>query len=213
MSSRTEDDIVSQRIDPAKRPQRLPKEVRRRQIIKATIACLSRSGPEKWTLRQVSRDIGIAPSLVTYFFETWSELLVAAYRTLADRFETEFADIAERPGLSPDERVELYVDAYFSEFWMSDEIAGAYIAFWALARSEPALQAEMDRFSGLARAGLRPVLAAYADQPSAQAEDHADTAYFLLSGLWYEMAVNPSTVRPVDARRLSKAYLRAMPSR
>jgi len=44
-------------------------------------------------MRQVARDLGVAPSLISYFFASWSELLAEAYRTLAQRFEAERREI------------------------------------------------------------------------------------------------------------------------
>lgn len=190
------------------RQQRLGAEERRRQIVEATIACLARAGPERWTLRQVSRDLGVAPSLVTHFFHSWDELVIAAYRALAERFEREFAEIARRPGMTARARLDLYVERYFAPRWTGEEIAGAYIAFWALGRSQPRLRAEMDRFSEAMRGSLNPLVVECAEERGiGAAEQTFETFYFLLSGLWYETAVNPGSVRDPGPADRARAFL------
>lgn len=187
---------------------RLAADERRRQIVEATIACLARNGPEKWTLRQVSRDLGVAPSLVTHFFQSWNELLLAAYRALAERFDEEFSGIAAQAGLDPRARLDLYVARYFSARWTSEEIAGAYIAFWTLGRSEQRLRDEMDRVSGMMRASLFPLVAeCAAERGRRDVEPIFETFHFLLSGLWYETAVNPGSVRDPGPAERARGFL------
>ncbi len=190
------------------RQQRLDAGERRRTIVEATIACLARSGPGRWTLRQVSRDLGIAPSLVTHFFQSWDELVIAAYRTLAERFEDEFSQIAARPGVTARARLDLYIDGYFSERWTGEEVAGAYVAFWALGRSQPRLRAEMDRFAEAMRGSLLPLIVeSAAERGAGDAGQVYETFYFLLSGLWYEGAVNPGSVRDPGPAERARAFL------
>ena len=194
------------------RPQRLGAAERRRQIVGATIVCLARNGPERWTLRQVSREAGVAPSLVTHFFQSWNDLLLAAYRDLAERFEDEFSGIEARADLTPRARLDFYVERYFSDRWISADIAGAYIAFWTLGRSEPRLQVEMDRVSEMMRGTLLPLVAACVSgrggaKEGGQAALIGETFHFLLSGLWYETAVSPGSVRDPGPAARAKAFL------
>lgn len=190
------------------RQQRLGAEERRRRIVEATIACLARAGPDRWTLRQVARDLGVAPSLVTHFFLTWDELVIAAYRALAERFELEFSEVAGRFEMTARARLDLYVENYFSPRWTDGDVAGAYIAFWALGRSQPRLRADMDRFSETMRGSLFPLIAECAEgRGSAAADQISETFHFLLSGLWYETAVNPGSVCDPGPVERARAFL------
>ena len=192
-----------------KATRRSPDE-RRRQIIQATIARLAREGPEGWTLRQVSRDLSVSPSLVNYFFESWGDLVVASYRDLASRFEADIAATTSDNAFTAAKRLDAYIDQYFSDVWMSDDVAGAYIAFWALARRETALSAEMARFTDAMRATLKPLVEEIAEAHGApdRAPSIADTLYFLMNGLWYEIAVNPAILTPADAKAKLRDYLK-----
>ena len=72
--SRSEEKPASRRLKP---------EERRRQAIEATLACLARDGAPGTGIRQVAREMGVAPSLVNYLFGSRSQLFLAAYETLA----------------------------------------------------------------------------------------------------------------------------------
>ncbi|MEM7177720.1 MAG: TetR/AcrR family transcriptional regulator [Pseudomonadota bacterium] len=196
-------------VEATTRQRRRAPEERRRQIIEATIACLAQSGPEKWSLRQVSRDIGIAPSLITYMFATWNDLLVAAYSDLGERFGAQFSEISRREGLTARARLDLCIDAYFADEWLSADVAGAYIAFWTLGRSERRLRDVMDQFAEMKQRDLIPLLREYAAEcrVDCDVEALADTFYFLLSGLWYEVAVNPDAVMRPGPRGQARRFL------
>lgn len=189
--------------------QRLSAANRRSQIIEATLARLAKHGPEDWTLRQVARDLGIAPSLVTYFFETWGEVLVSAYRELFERFKAEVAEI-ESAELDGPARLDAIVDLYLGE-GAHGETAGAYVALWAFARQEPRLRAEMTAYSETAQAAFARALSGYARERGVTADLSVTTQalYVLLEGFWYDMAVNPSHLSPVQARASLWAFLDA----
>ena len=189
--------------------QRLSAEERRAQIVEATLTCLARHGPEDWTLRQVARDLGVAPSLVTYFFATWNDLLVAAYRTLSERFQ---ADVAEIESAEPDGRgrLDAIVELYLGE-GAHGETAGAYVALWAFARQEPRLRAEMTAYSRAAQVSFACALDGYARECGIKADlsAAAQALYVLLEGYWYEMAVDPAYLSPDEARASLWAFLDA----
>lgn len=180
--------------------QRLSAEARRAQIVEATIACLARHGPEDWTLRQVARNLGVAPSLVTYFFATWNDLLVETYRALSGRFQLEIVQIecAELDGRAT---LEAIVALYFGEGALG-ETASAYLALGAFARQEPRLHAEMTAYSEAAQVAFRRALTSYARERGLKADlsATAQALHVMLEGFWYDMAVNPGRLSPAQAR-------------
>lgn len=183
--------------------RRLKAEDRRRQIVAATVARLATRGPEEWTLRQVARDVGVAPSLITYFYTSWSGLLISAYRLLAERHDAEAARIASA-GLDGRARLAAIVDLYVGEEVARDESSGAHIALWALSRREPQLRREMARFSESSAVVVREALEAHARELGIERDvgAAARTLYVLLEGLWYEMTVNPDYMTLAEGRAM-----------
>ena len=204
---------MTQRKATAEQPtRRLSPEQRRREIIEGTVAALAAHGPQKCSLRQVARDMGIAPSLLTYFFNSWAELLLETYRWLADLTEKDFDDLAARRGEDPKLNLQAYLDLYFSDTWTRDEVAGAYISLWALARGEVDLKTEMLAFSEKDRARARPYLEAYLASRGVNANFDALNEAFcvMLSGVWFEIAVNPIAMNREQGMKSAWTFLDAI---
>jgi AcrR family transcriptional regulator len=77
------------------RRKRLKHDERRQKIIETTLTCLARDGAEGTSLRSVCREMGVAPSLVTHFFDGWHDLLVAAYDLLVEGFMSTLAPVIQ----------------------------------------------------------------------------------------------------------------------
>lgn len=192
--------------------KRLSPEQRRREIIDGTIAALAAHGPQKCSLRQVARDMGIAPSLLTYFFNSWAELLLETYRWLAEATDRDYAALAAQCGSDPKQNLQDYLGLYFSDKWTRDEVAGAYISFWALARGEVDLKTEMLAFSEKDRARARPYLESYLTSRGVTVNVDALNEAFcvMLSGIWYEIAVNPIAMTREQGMKIAWTFLDAI---
>lgn len=214
---------MTQRKTPSKQPRpvrpaaesttkRLSPEQRRREIVAGTVRALAAHGPQKCSLRQVARDMGIAPSLLTYFFNSWAELLRETYRWLAEMTDRDYADLANRRGPDPRQNLQDYLDLYFSDKWTRDEVAGAYISLWALARGEVDLKTEMLAFSEKDRARARPYLEDYLSSRGVTENIDALNEAFcvMLSGIWYEIAVNPIAMTREQGMKSAWTFLDAI---
>ena len=192
--------------------RRLSPERRRHEIIQGTIKALADHGPQKCSLRQVARDMGIAPSLLTYFFNSWAELLLETYRWLADMTEKDYDNLASRLGPDPKQNLQDYLDLYCTDKWTADDVAGAYISFWALSRGEVDLKTEMLAFSERDRARARPFLEAYLTSRGVTENIDALNEAFcvMLSGIWYENAVNPLAMTREQGMKSAWTFLNAI---
>jgi TetR/AcrR family transcriptional regulator, transcriptional repressor of bet genes len=195
----------------AGKPQsRLSHAERRGQLEEATLTCLARYGAQGAGLRQVCRDLGVAPSLVSYFFDGWEGLLLSAYRLLEKRALDEYRQIAKMQGTAR-ERLDRLIERNVSPAWLSDEVVGAYIALWDLSRTMPELKAEFTRFH---RARRRIVSALFSEltgtrRRRADADLLAAGFVVFLDGLWLELGLNPRNLRPRDAVRMCRIWIDA----
>ena len=84
--------------------------VRRRQIIAATRACLTRLGLEATSLPAIAREAAIAPSLIQHYFRDRDDLLTetfrALYRAQSDRIRRGLARAA-----TPEDRLAVLLEA------------------------------------------------------------------------------------------------------
>ena len=195
----------------AERRKRLRPDERRQQIIETTLICLARDGAEGTSLRSVCREAGVAPSLVTHFFQRWHDLLVAAYDLLVERFMAKLAPVVQADYPSARARMETVIDVYLSTDWAGDSSIGASIAFWQLSRGMPELKAAFGRYLAGRRHLLRQALDALVAETGAKVDVAELTACFMLmlDGIWLEISLNPEGEADTPAHRLCWFWLDA----
>lgn len=71
---------------------------RRAEIIRATLAVVTRDGASGVTHRAVAKQAGITTSLSTYYFATLDDLLVAALSSVAEGYTERIRGIIDGPG-------------------------------------------------------------------------------------------------------------------
>jgi len=160
-------------------------------------------------LRQVARDMGVAPSLITYFFTTWSDLLLHSYRALVQAHDADIQGLQSRYTQDAAANMDLYLSTFFSETWTSDRVAGAHISLWALARGDVDLSGEMAQTTRSMKGQTAPLVRDLIVARKGQADPDAvnDAFYALTSGLWYELAVNPGALTAGRALEMAWTYL------
>lgn len=95
--------VGSQRTDPATREpgasardgRRARGELRRAEIIAATLTVVERDGAGRVTHRTVAREAGVTASSAIYYFATLDDLLVAALTTVAEDYARQIQEICE----------------------------------------------------------------------------------------------------------------------
>jgi AcrR family transcriptional regulator len=152
-------------------------------------------------VRQVCRDLQVAPSLVNHFFDGWNDLLLSAYRLLAERALEEYGEITELDDAPARLRLRRLIERNVSPAWLSEDVVGAYVALWDLSRTVPQLKREFTRFHRKRRQIVARLLAEMAGEPrpSREIELMAAGLVVFMDGLWLELGLNPGNIPPSRA--------------
>lgn len=196
--------------EPATPPRkRMRHDERRRAIIETTLLCLARDGAEGASLRSVCRELGVAPSLVTHFFDSWRDLLDAAYQTLVGRLTAQLTAVVDATYPSARIRMDAVIAVYLSTDWAGENSIGASIAFWQLSRTFPELRQSFGRYLAIRRRLLRRALAALAEEKGEAVDVGRLTDGFMLmlDGIWLEISLNPGSIDAKRTRRLCWFWL------
>jgi AcrR family transcriptional regulator len=194
------------------RQKRLRHDERRRRIIETTLTCLARHGAEGTTLRSVCREMGVAPSLITHFFEGWHDLLFAAYEMLSEQFIAHLAPILEHTFPSERARMDELIRSYLATDWAVENNVGANIALWQLSRTVVDLRGPFTRcLEGRTRV-LSQALARLAAEAGASIDVNEITTCFILmlDGVWLELSLNPGNIAEQRARQLCWTWIDAV---
>jgi TetR/AcrR family transcriptional repressor of bet genes len=181
------------RVNPPRKHRRLAPSERRESLIAAALDCLSRLGPHGTGVREICNRAGVSAGLLRHYFDGKDALIIEAYRTLTQEYHGSLRGVLSGPAQSAEQRLRSFFDAYFSNQVTGEERVGAYIAFWTLGRTEPAIQ----RIQRAAHRKLRKLLATVLNDLAGDrgvkidAEQVATSLIALLDGFWLDMCIDP----------------------
>jgi TetR/AcrR family transcriptional repressor of bet genes len=110
------------------------KDLRRAQLIEATIDSIARYGFARTTLADVARQAKLSQGIVSFYFESKEELLIATLRHMVEAYEAFSAAAVARAGQSPAARLEALVAADFDPAMASRKQVTVWYAFWGETR-------------------------------------------------------------------------------
>ncbi len=130
-------------------------EVRREEILAATVDQAGRLGMERLRVRDVAESLGISSGLVFYQFDTKDRLLAAALEHAVDR-DLARLDRAVARGSDPLDRLRRVICGYgptgAARGWT------LWIDAWAMALRHPPIRTTLRRLDGRWRAALRDAI-------------------------------------------------------
>jgi len=109
--------------------RREPEDVRRRQLMEATIDSLAEIGFNASTLSQIARRAGVSPGLVAHYFGDKDGLLEATLRFLAARVSRGTA-LRLAAARSPRARLQAVIDANLAPEEFDQRTGSVWLAFW-----------------------------------------------------------------------------------
>jgi TetR/AcrR family transcriptional regulator, transcriptional repressor of bet genes len=199
--------------------QRTPKfhretpAVRREALVEATLLSLKQYGHEGTSIRRISATAGVSIGLINHHFQSKSELIAAAYETLAVALQKSMRDQAENASLAPRDRLSGFFRASFAPEILDPAIFSVWLVFWSMVMHSPEMRIVHDRTYRQYRATLEALLAALAangDAPPFQLRSAAIALTALLDGLWVELSLSPSTFTARDAVGLCEDWVSAL---
>jgi TetR/AcrR family transcriptional repressor of bet genes len=177
-------------------PRKASREVRRQQLIDATIATLARVGFSRTTLTEVAATAGLSHGLIIFHFETKEKLLTETLQFMAreyrDNWERALAEAAKTPAA----QLDALIRADFTEAICAPDRLAAWSALWAEAQSRPIYQANcaehdleflnvIERLCAeLTAEGSYPVLPVHT----------ARAIRVTLNGLWFDLMTMTNTL-------------------
>lgn len=196
--------------DDKKRPRTTPPDVRRKQLIDATITCISRHGISGTTLMAVTREAGLSLGLVNFHFKSKDVLLSETLRALAEEHRALWMRALGRPDLSPADQLRAMVDAQFHPRICSRRKLAVWFGFFGEAEHRKAYRqssSHIDIERQEVSAGLCRSIIAEGGYERVDPEGVSLTLESLFDGLWLNMLMYPGKFRREDGARHVLAYL------
>lgn len=187
--------------------RREPEEVRRRQLIDATIDSLAEIGFNASTLAQIARRAGVSPGLVAHYFGDKDGLLEATLRFLSLRLYRSTA-ARLRAAVSPRARVQALIDANLAPEEFDQRTSSVWLAFWGQVLHSERLRRVQRVYQARMIANLRHDLRGLV----APGEVHriAVTIAAVIDGLWLRSSLSAAgETDSVSARHAASLFVDA----
>lgn len=187
--------------------RREPEEVRRRQLIDATIDSLAEIGFNASTLAQIARRAGVSPGLVAHYFGDKDGLLEATLRFLSLRLYRSTA-ARLRAAAGPRARVQALIDANLAPEEFDQRTSSVWLAFWGQVLHSERLRRVQRVYQARMIANLRHDLRGLVAPDEVQRI--AVTIAAVIDGLWLRSSLSAAgETDSVSARHAASLFVDA----
>lgn len=169
-------------------------DVRRQDLIAATLDCIAEYGLQGATVRQIADRAGVTPGLIRHYFTGKELMFQAAYREVVHTMFESASKAADEKIGDPAARLRTFLLANFEEPIIDPRMLSLWATFISQTGVDPALAAihregylsYRDRLEQLLAEAIK---AAGRDTGAAERRDMAIAINALLDGLWLEGCV------------------------
>lgn len=179
-------------------------EIRRRQLIEATIASIHDVGFSEASVKSIAAKAGVSAGIVHHYFEDKGELLEATLRQLGSNLS---ASVVRRlrTAKTAAHRLMAVVDGNLGPELFTPEAVSAWLAFWSQVPTHPRLARIQTVIIRRLHSNLVHALRPFLREPELQhvAQDLA----CLIDGIWLRAALSPSRPNGGDARRAAIEFI------
>jgi TetR/AcrR family transcriptional repressor of bet genes len=193
-----------------KKPRTAPPEARRKQLIEATITCISKYGISGTTLTTVTKEAGLSLGLVNFHFKSKDALLTETLKALAEEHRAIWMQALERDDLSAADKLSAIIDAQFHPRICNRKKLAVWFAFFGEAthrKSYHLTSSHIDIERQEISADLCREIVAEGGYAGADAKGVSLTLEGLFDGFWLNMLMYPAKFRREDGTHRVFAYL------
>jgi TetR/AcrR family transcriptional repressor of bet genes len=188
------------------------KEIRRKQLIDATIRAIGRFGYTSTTLTHVAGEAGLSPGIVNFYFKSKDQLLLATLEQIAEEYSAFWQAAMSKGKVAPAAGLEAMIEADFHASVCNPEKISIWYAFWAEAGNNPAYQGLVQRLE----TDYTVQTIALCDRIISEGGYGIDARTVavglnaMIDGLWFDCLMEPKVFNRNDAKRVCRSYLAAM---
>lgn len=181
------------------------RDLRRNELIDATIAAIAETGMSEITLATIAAQAGVSPALVNHYFNGKDDLLEAAMRRLAaDLGDAFLGHLPANP--TPMDRLHAVIDSCLLADNFRPGSMVTWLNFWAQVQHQPRFKRLhrliARRFRSNVAVAIRELV------PAERVEELVTIITALVDGFWLRYVIDgPVAVPPEVGRRLCRQFL------
>ncbi|KOO15061.1 BetI family transcriptional regulator [Vibrio xuii] len=181
-------------------------EIRKPQLVKATMAVIDRVGLHAASIALISKEAGVSTGIINHYFGGKHGLLEETMREiLRQHSSTIMQSLARLPKEAHQQRIIAIVDGNFVGFQAENQVAKTWLAFWSYSMHEPQLKRLQRVNEKRLLSHLKIELKALFGADQAEVVAHGIAA--LIDGIWLRGTLNPQGIDADKARFIINDYL------
>jgi len=188
------------------------KDIRRQQLIEATIAVIGRKGYAGTRLADVAKQAKVSYGVVGFYFRTKDDLLLATLQWLADEYTRVWRQAVAKAGESPVKRLRAIIDADFSPKIANEKKIAVWYAFWAEARTRPSYRKLCAELYNDYHWQVRTIIQELIEQGgyTLDAEQVTVALNGMTDGMWLDLQIQPKDFDRAAAKQAIELFLRSL---
>ena len=186
------------------------RDVRRQQLIEATISVIGRKGYAGTRLADVASQAKVSYGVVGFYFRTKEDLLLATLQWLADEYTSVWREAVEKAGPSPVARLRAIIGADFSPRIASEKKIAVWYAFWAEGRTRPKYRNLCAQLYNDYHWQVRTIVEELIEQGGHEDVDaHQVTVAInaMTDGMWLDLQIQPRDFDREEAKKAIEMFL------
>jgi TetR/AcrR family transcriptional repressor of bet genes len=185
------------------------KEVRREQLMVATIDVIARKGFSELTLAEVAETAKLSTGIVNFYFKSKDALLTATLAHMVGEYQRYWRANVEAAGPSPAAKLTAMLEGDFQRLVANRKTVTVWYAFWGETRWRPDF---ISVCQGLSREFQAVASALFAQLGTAERDPKLIAKGFsaMSDGLWLDMLINPKETDRDVARRVVRTFLHGL---
>lgn len=193
-------------------PRTRTRDLRRAQVIEATIQCLAEQGFSRTKVTDVAARAGISHGLVLFHFQSKENLLAETLDYLSEEYRQNWQAALSAATEAPEARILALIEADFNPAIRTPQRLAAWCAFWGESQSRPLYQARCAVNDGAYNAAMTSLCASmnelhgYTHHPERAARLIRITA----EGVWLDMITLEDPYPVAEAIETVMAGLKAL---
>ena len=191
----------------------LAKERRRRQLIDATIKCISKKGLGSLTLADVANEAGLSQGIVNLHFNSKDNLLGETLRFLIEDYDERFMQTVEKSSPDAAETLRALMEMDLKPAVCDRKKLAVWFAFWGEVKAVPTYQKICATYDDKYDEILRNLCEQIIDEGNYRdidAKTIADALSSLTEGFWLSCLINPKSFDRTAAMKSIDSYLKAV---
>jgi TetR/AcrR family transcriptional repressor of bet genes len=183
------------------------KEVRREQLIVATIDCIARKGFSELTLAEVAESAKLSTGIVNFYFKTKDALLLATLAHMVGEYRRTWRANVEAAPPTPAAKITAMLESDFQRLVANRKTVTVWYAFWGETRWRPDFMAVCQELNR----EFQNTAAAFFAQLGVVDPMLISKGFSAMSdGLWLDMLINPKETDREVARRVVRRFLNGL---